>query len=155
MSIYGIGFDFQNRSVWQDFLDLNIVATDWTACEHPEFHKLFWELKPGDIVYLKKAYPAIDIIEIYAVGIVRDDAVFLPHCSSQPPLNLGVEIARNVFWLKRSVDDKTPFKSPKKPQGEHNNRFLTIYKEWDASVCEGIFKVINGGSLPTLAIKKI
>ena len=154
MSIYGIGFDFQNRSVWQDFLDLNIVATDWTACEHPEFHKLFWELKPGDIVYLKKAYPAIDIIEIYAVGIVRDDAVFLTHCSSQPPLNLGAEIARNIFWFKRSLDENKPLKTIQKPQGEHNDRFLTIYKEWDGRICEGVFVVINNDDpLPLLTIQ--
>ena len=127
MAIYGVGA-YYDRDVSQNFIKQNLVGVGWNSVDAPELQDYFKSLKVGDIVYIKSAFGANDII-VKAIGIIIDNKIIVS--------NGLVETGRNVKWINTSK-----FVIPR-PKEKNNVRMNTVYEEFHPKVLSEIISRIN------------
>lgn len=90
MAIYGIGANYDNVDVSNQFISENVACIGWDITDAPALHEILRCLKVGDIIYIKSA-PIGKGLRIKGVGIVTDNTIHVV-----PKLGTGVFV--NWLW---------------------------------------------------------
>ena len=75
MTIYGLGSYYgSSGDVSEEFFHNNVACVGWGYEDSPSLHEMMYNVKIGDIIYLK-SHPANIGLIIKAVGIVTDNTL--------------------------------------------------------------------------------
>ena len=125
MAIYGIGANYNNVDVSQDFIKKGIACVGWDITDTPELHKILQSIKIGDIFYIKSHSPSNGLY-IKAVGIVTDNTL------KKEVEGIGV----SVRWIWDGWHHYG------KVQDKYNVRSITIYEEYNKDIQDLILSFI-------------
>lgn len=125
MAIYGIGANYNNVDVSQDFIKKGIACVGWDITDAPELHKILQSIKIGDIFYIKSHSPSNGLY-IKAVGIVTDNTL--------KKEDKGIGVSVRWIWDGRHHYGKV--------QDKYNVRSITIYEEYNKDIQDLILSFI-------------
>ena len=125
MAIYGIGANYDNVDVSQEFINGEIACIGWDISEAPELYQIFRNVKNGDVIYIKSFSPSNGLY-IKAVGIVTNNEIK----KETQGLGVSVKWIWDGYYHYGKVHDK------------YNVRSITIYEEYNKDIQDLILDLI-------------